>query len=78
MDAIAREWIRGKAANPSAMVSGKPMAIRLSCGAARLRIVRARLPIIKATTMGSASSSPEEKMTAPAFASFPQESAVKP
>jgi hypothetical protein len=53
------------------MVSGKPIAIRLSCGAARLRTASARLVIIKATTTGSARSSPEEKTIAPSACQFP-------
>ena len=49
------------AANPNMMVTGNPIAIRLSCGATRPSIPRATLVINKATTTGSASKTPEEK-----------------
>ena len=54
------------------MVSGKPITIRLSCGAARLRMARARLVTSSATRIGSASSKPEEKMIAAALLRFHQ------
>jgi hypothetical protein len=54
------------------MVSGKPMAIRLSCGAARLRIASARLLIIKATMIGRTRKSPAEKTIAAELARLDQ------